>query len=106
MIFLQDPLYVFPNKLENKVESWILSVLKCGKRLEAMKLVITSVRPLGCWNRAEAEAPNKHLALLRSIIIVTVVNIIVINIINRIITSPNMAVTIPLKTELLGLFLL
>ena len=45
MIFLQDPLYVFPNKLENKVESWILSVLNCGKRLEAMKLVITSVRP-------------------------------------------------------------
>ena len=33
------------NKLENKVESWILCVLNCGKRLEAMKLVITSVRP-------------------------------------------------------------
>ena len=73
-----------------------------------MKLVITSVRPRTrlLEQGREVELPNKHLALLRSIIIVTVVNIIVINIINSIITSPNMAVTIPLKTELLGLFLL
>ena len=47
---------------------------------------------------------NRHCC--QYFFIVTVVNIIVINSINSIITSSNMAVTIPLKTELLGLFLL
>ena len=71
-----------------------------------MKLVITSVRPRTqlLEQGGEVKAPNKHLALLRSIIIVTVVNIfiivtavniIVINCIASIITSSNMAVTIP-----------
>ena len=88
-----------------------------------MKLVITSVRPRTrlLEQGREVEAPNKHLALLRSIIIVTIVNIFIIVtlvnifiivtlvnivVISSIITSSNMAVTIPLKTELLGLFLL
>ena len=68
-----------------------------------MKLVITSVRPRTrlLEQGREVEAPNKHLALLRSIIIVTIVNIFIIVtlvnivVINSIITSPNMAVTIP-----------
>ena len=89
------------------MESWILSVLNCGKRLEAMKLVITSVRPRtrlleqGGGGGAEQALGFASLYYNRHR-----VNIIVINIINSIITSSNMAVTIPLKTELLGLFLL